>query len=168
MLAVGVAGVLAYTTWVHWRDESIEERLRRYDPAIRRCAAEQDLPPELIRAVIRAESGAEPTAENPRTRARGLMQLLPDAETDAIKRLRIPRGDLFDGGYNIRVGSAYLRMMLDRFDGEVWLAVAAYNWGPGNVERIRREHPGLSSRALIEQFAPAETRKYCAKVIAGR
>jgi len=99
------------------------------DPHIQAAAERYDLPPGLIRAVIRAESGFDPRAVSP-AGARGLMQLMPaTAEMLGV-------GDAFDIGQNIDGGARYLRRMLDRFDGDPTLALAAYNAGPEAVARF--------------------------------
>jgi soluble lytic murein transglycosylase len=80
----------------------------------------------------------------------------------------IGEGDLFDPDYNLRVGTAYLRMMVERFGGDLYLALAAYNWGPTSVSKARKAHPGLTGRELVIRHAPRETRAYCRRVLKGR
>jgi soluble lytic murein transglycosylase len=107
------------------------------------------------------------------------MQIMPSAEREVLRRGdpdrerpglegNYPTGDLFDPEYNVRIGTTYLRLMLDRFDGDVYLALAAYNWGPTNVARVRRANPDLTGRQLVERFAPPVTREYCRRIMPGQ
>ena len=164
LLAAVIFGLLAGLDF--WRDRNIEKRIDRFNEAIAQASRESDLPVPLIRAVIRAESSGEPDAVSS-TGARGLMQLMPDAEQDVLTRLKIPRGDLFNGDYNIRVGAAYLRQMMNRYDNDLYLSLAAYNMGPGKVNKIRQDHPDLTGQQLVEQFVPGGTRLYCQQIIRG-
>lgn len=164
---LGVGGYVTSLAWRGWRDRDIDRRIDRYASDIQRSAAEFDLPVELVRSVIRAESGGDPSAVS-RSNAKGLMQIMAAAEQDAISRLRIAPGDLFDGDYNIRIGCCYLRLLLNRFEGDVYLSLAAYNWGPAQVARVRRDNPTLSGRDLVERFAPKVTAEYCRRIVRGR
>ena len=94
---------------------------------IRRAASTYDLPESLIAAVIRTESAFQANAVSPKG-ARGAMQIMPDTQ----KELGLT--DPYDPEANVMAGSAYLRRQLDRF-GTLELALAAYNAGPGNVEK---------------------------------
>ncbi len=102
---------------------------QRYEPLIQAHAARAGLPPELVRAVIQVESGFNPRARSPKG-AMGLMQLMP--ATAAWLGVNRP----FDPDQNIAGGTTYLRTLLERFDGNLELALAAYNAGPGAVERF--------------------------------
>jgi soluble lytic murein transglycosylase-like protein len=104
--------------------------------------------PRLVESVIRAESAFNPTAVS-RTGARGLMQLMP--QTAAMLGVR----DSFDPRQNIEGGVRHLRYLLDRYPGNVSLAVAAYNAGEGAVD----SHRG------IPPFA--ETQQYVQRVLGG-
>ncbi|MBF0368632.1 MAG: lytic transglycosylase domain-containing protein [Magnetococcales bacterium] len=111
---------------------------------IRKVAKENDLDEGLIRAVIQVESSGNPKALS-RVGAQGLMQLMPaTAESLGVE-------DPFDPEQNIAGGSRYLKKLLNRYDGEKDLALAAYNWGMGNLERR-------------PEAMPAETRNYIVKV----
>jgi soluble lytic murein transglycosylase len=124
----------------------VARRETPYDGLIDHHASLNGVEPELVRAVIQAESAFNPRAISPKGAA-GLMQLMPSiiAEYDVL--------DVFDPADNIRAGVAYLRDLLKRYEGNVELALAAYNAGPTAVAR----HGG--------QVPPyRETRQYVAKV----
>lgn len=106
-------------------DESA--RRARYLPAIREAAQQSGLPEALIGAVIQAESSFRPeTVSN--AGAQGLMQLMPDN----VRELGVT--DAFDPRQNVLAGARHLRAMVDRF-GSLEKSLAAYNAGPGRVER---------------------------------
>lgn len=101
----------------------------RYESIIQRQAERQHLNPDLVRAVIQVESGFDPSARSDKG-AEGLMQLMPSTAADYGVR------DPFDPTENIRGGTAYLRDLLDRYGNDERLALAAYNAGPGTVDRF--------------------------------
>jgi len=115
-----------------------------YGAIIFREARRNDLPPELVAAMVHTESDFRPRLVSNKS-AQGLMQIVPD--TARILGIRDP----FDPEQNIAAGTKYFRYLLNRFDNET-MALAAYNAGEGNVERF----------GGIPPFA--ETRDYIAKV----
>jgi soluble lytic murein transglycosylase-like protein len=107
-----------------------------YDPFIAEAASKYGVPFSLIKAVISVESDFEPYAVS-HAGARGLMQIMPETARD------LGVTDAFDPRENIFAGARYLKELLSRFDGDLPLALAAYNAGPdrvgslGKVPRIR-------------------------------
>jgi soluble lytic murein transglycosylase-like protein len=100
--------------------------------------------PDLIRSVIRAESNFDPDATSSKG-AMGLMQLMPETAKDlGVKKP-------YDISENVMGGTNYLKTLLERYEGKTDLALAAYNWGMGNLER----NPDK---------LPRETRDYIAKI----
>jgi hypothetical protein len=100
---------------------------RPYGDLIREAAHRHEVPEPLVRAVVRAESGFDPEAVSP-AGAQGLMQLMPGTAEE------LGVSDPFDPRENVMAGTRYLRRLLDRYDGDRELALAAYNWGMGNLE----------------------------------
>lgn len=113
---------------------------------VRDLAPQYRLDPNLVLAVIEAESGFDPKALSPKN-AQGLMQLIPETAS------RFGVEDVWDPEQNLHGGMAYLRWLLDRFDGDVELALAGYNAGPKAVER----HGGIPPYT--------ETQTYVARII---
>src|SRR4051812_21712934 len=116
------------------RPEETGERGREFDSIVQEHAVRHAIRPELVRAVIQVESGFNPRALSPKG-AMGLMQLMPAT----ARSLGVV--DPFAPADNIRGGTAYLRHLLDRFDGDESLALAAYNAGPEAVDRYGRQVP---------------------------
>lgn len=101
---------------------------REIGPLLARGARENALAPELLRAVVRRESGFHPCAVS-RAGAMGLMQLMPGTAAS------LGVHDPFDPEQNVLAGSRFLRQLLERYDGDLGLALGAYNAGPGRVDR---------------------------------
>ena len=121
----------------------------RFEPLVQEHAARQSLRPDLVRAVIQVESGFNPHARSPKG-AMGLMQLMPATARD------LGVHNAYDPGENIRGGTLYLRQLLDRFDGDEELALAAYNAGPNAVDRYgRRIPPYRETRDYVRKVSSA-------------
>ncbi|WP_053064153.1 lytic transglycosylase domain-containing protein [Caballeronia mineralivorans] len=106
----------------------------QYDALIDEAASEYGVAASLVRAVVAVESGFDPEARSVKG-AMGLMQVMPDTGK------RFGASDLSDPQTNLRTGTRYLRWLLDRFDSNVPLALAAYNAGEGAVEQYNRSIP---------------------------
>jgi soluble lytic murein transglycosylase-like protein len=111
---------------------------------IRRHAARYRLEEALVRAVIKAESNFNPKAVSHKG-AIGMMQLIPS--TARLMDVHDP----LNPEENIRGGSRYLRLMLDEFDGNLELALAAYNAGPNAVKRHGGIPPFAETRTYVER-----------------
>jgi soluble lytic murein transglycosylase-like protein len=116
-----------------------------YENIIKTASRRYGVEEGLIKAVIKMESNFNPKAVSS-AGARGLMQLMPGTAAGLGVK------DSFDPEQNIMAGTRFLKDMLNKYGGDVDSALAAYNWGPGNVDRSRGA------------FLPRETREYLVKV----
>lgn len=118
----------------------------QYAAEIEREARRFNVDPALVRAVIHAESAFNPRAISPKG-AQGLMQLMPPTAED------LGVTNAMDVSQNIYGGVKYLSWMLDRFNGDTRLATAAYNAGPGAVQRYGGIPPFAETQAYTERVA---------------
>ncbi len=123
-----------------------------YDGYIRKIASRYKVDRHLIKAVIKAESGFNRYAVSKKG-AQGLMQLMPAT----AKTLRV--GDPFDPRQNIDGGTRYLKKLLDTFEGNVSLSLAAYNAGPTRVKR-HNKIPNIPETIRYVQKVLRNYRKY--------
>jgi soluble lytic murein transglycosylase-like protein len=121
-------------------------RWNAYEDLILTHAREQNVRADLVRAVMQVESAFNPFARSPKG-ALGLMQLMPAT----IRQFAVRNP--FDPAQNVRAGVAYLRELLDRYHDNEELALAAYNAGPGAVDKHRQSVPPYR-----------ETRNYVAQI----
>ena len=126
---------------LHWRHTGLADReVKRVAEAVVVEAERHDIDPSLVLAVIQVESGGYNFAVSS-VGALGLMQIMPHTGEMLCAQLGVPwRGAdmLFDPILNIRLGTAYLKALSDRY-GSWDRALAAYNWGPTRIDRrIRR------------------------------
>jgi len=121
-------------------------RSRSYDDLIETHASRNGVRTDLVRAVIQVESAFNARAMSNKG-AMGLMQLMPATARQFGVR------NAFDPSENVRGGVAYLRQLLDKYSGNERLALAAYNAGPGNVDRFGQTVPPFQ-----------ETRDYVARI----
>jgi soluble lytic murein transglycosylase len=127
-----------------------------YEHIVTAHARNYDLQPELLAAVIYAESRFDPEAVSS-AGAVGLMQLLPETAKGIALRTggnRFVVSDLRNPEINVRYGSWYLDHLRDRYDGDLRLALAAYHAGPGNVDSWLDGGGGIAfpeTRDYVEQ-----------------
>ena len=163
LIAVGLL-VAAAATLLPEVDDAVQEVTLplRHDDIIRQQAADKELDPALIAAVIYAESRFRDATSH--AGARGLMQITPQTADEIARRsggTQFRQDDLAQPQINIAYGSWYLRWLLQHYGENEMLAVAAYNAGTGNVDRWIARDPGLTA----DEIPFPETRHYVGKVL---
>jgi soluble lytic murein transglycosylase-like protein len=139
-----------YTVYIKERSaRSLGYTTNQYDHLITGASTRQGVSFSLLKALIKAESNFNPEAVS-RAGAKGLMQIMPAN----IKDLKIK--DPFDPRENIMGGARYLKKLIKRFNGELPLALAAYNAGPSVVER----HQGIPPIKETEEFVEKVLKYY--------
>jgi len=118
----------------------------KVDALIATAAQQQSLDPALLKAVMKQESGFKPCAVSP-VGAQGLMQLMPAT----ARELHVK--NVFDPQQNVQGGAAYLRQLLERYHGDLRLALVGYNAGPGRADQPDAPYP-------------LETQNYVATILA--
>jgi soluble lytic murein transglycosylase-like protein len=124
---------------VNW--DTVPLNRAAFPDIIREVSSVHGVEESLIRAIIHAESAYQPDAKSPKG-AQGLMQLMPPTQADLGVR------DPYDPIENIEGGTRYLAGLLEQFDGDIRLASAAYNAGPGAVER----HQGIPPYPETQEY----------------
>src|SRR5581483_6753129 len=112
------------------------------DSLVSNAAQANGVPPGLVHAVVMAESAGNPSAVSI-AGAQGLMQLMPGTSAGC------GISNAFDPLQNVQCGTGYLRGLLHRYHGDVTLAVAAYNAGPGAVDRYHGVPPYAETQAYV-------------------
>jgi soluble lytic murein transglycosylase len=137
-----------------------------YPSVVRMLEQRESLPPGLIHAVMRQESGFNPEARSP-AGAVGLMQLLPSTARKIADEFGVPYvpEQLFSPWFNLDLAARYLKKLLSSFGGEVPLAVAAYNAGPKAVAHWLQACGDLPLDLWVARIPYAETRGYVQRVM---
>lgn len=139
-----------------------------YGRALRQAAARYGLSPYLVAAVVRAESKGNAQALS-RRGAIGLMQVMPATGTWVAGRMGLRAftpADLRVPAVNLAVGTWYLKTLLEHYDGNLSLAVAAYNGGENNVDRWLARHEWTGARNTEDDIPFGQTRDFVRAVLA--
>ena len=149
-----------------WNDLEIRFPTR-YSKLVMSSAQRDGIDPAWVFGIMRQESLFDPTIRS-RAGATGLMQIMPATGRQVAKDLGMSwsgRPTLIRPEYNIRIGSRYLRMGLDRLSGRHIFATAGYNAGPGRVEQWLASGESVPADIWIELIPFRETRRYLRKVV---
>lgn len=125
---------------------SEKNSLKKFDEYVKKASQKYNVSSDLIHAVIRAESAYNPEAVSIKG-AGGLMQLMPDTAT------QYGVADRFSPEENIDGGTKYLKFLLDRYEGDISLAVAAYNAGEGAVDKYGDIPPYPETKAYVQKVS---------------
>ncbi len=173
-----IASVLAHD-W-GWYDRAIITlgKAKAYDDLERRFplpwqgtilkyAKSRNLPASFVYSIIRSESAFMEDARSPKG-ALGLMQLMPATGKQTAKQIKVKLArshDLMKADKNIPIGTAYMRQMLDRFDGNLAMAAGAYNAGPHRVKSWQPKEACLPAEIWVEMVPFTETRRYIRRAL---
>jgi len=133
-----------YRLYLRTRGIGGKQYLKEYEDVIRKAAEQFGIEANLIKAIIKAESSFDPDAIS-ESGAQGLMQLMPDTAND------MKVDDPFDPEENIFGGTRYLSLLLQRFNQDKRLAIAAYNVGPTTVTKHNAVPPIPQTRRFVEK-----------------
>jgi soluble lytic murein transglycosylase len=138
-----------------------------YRGLINTSAVKYQLDPLLTLAVMREESHFLQDSLSS-SEACGLMQILPKTgkwlAKQALGSAALERSDLFLPSTNIELGSCYLRYLLDKFDNNLLVSIAAYNWGETNMRKWLQNAPKEDVDIFVETLPSDETKRYIKKV----
>jgi len=139
---------------------------RAWSPEIEDAAATASVPPSLVRAVAREESGFAPGAVSP-ARAYGLLQIIRPTARPIARELGLPSGPraLQKPEVNLRIGATLLARLLERYDPHPGVVPAAYNAGPGAADRWLSERREVPFDLWVETIPYDETRRYTRRVL---
>jgi len=138
----------------------------KFEEYVIKYSNEYKLDPYLVWALIKAESGFNPEAISSKN-ARGLMQISENTAIEGAQKLKMDKfkvEDLFDPEVNIRLGCWYFRWLLDQFNNNVDLAIAAYNGGIGNVTNWLKDKSLSSNGHTLDKIPFEETDKFHKRV----
>ncbi|MCL2587927.1 MAG: lytic transglycosylase domain-containing protein [Oscillospiraceae bacterium] len=164
-LVILFVGIIAILAWPRAQQEIQELRFPlRYEELILHYSEERDLDPFLVKGLIQAESSFRSYVTSP-VGASGLMQIMPGTGAWLAERMGIPFEEeyLFDPAYNIRMGTYYLRMLINMFY-HVDTALAAYNAGMGNVGNWLQDERYSDDGETLHTIPFTETRNYVERV----
>jgi soluble lytic murein transglycosylase-like protein len=119
---------------------------KKFNEYVMNASQKYNVDPDLIHAVIKAESSYNPDAVSPKG-AGGLMQLMPDTA------IQYGVTDRFSPEENIDGGTKYLKFLLDKYEGDITLAIAAYNAGEGTVDKYGDIPPYPETRAYVQKVS---------------
>ncbi len=123
---------------------SAETRLKKYEPIIKEASAKFGISRNLIKSVILTESAAKENAVSS-AKAKGLMQLMDNTAREmGVKNVWNPKENIFGG-------SKYLSQMLKKYDGDINKSLAAYNAGPGNVDKYKGIPPFNETQNYVKR-----------------
>lgn len=139
------------------------ERSGRYKEMIRRVMAEEGVPQDLIYLAV-AESGFQPRAINRRSRAGGMWQFMPSGNYGLVRNAYMD--ERYDPEKSTRAYARYMKFLYDQL-GDWYLAMAAYDWGAGNVQRAVEKTGYADFWELYKRNnLPAETKNYVPEILA--
>lgn len=150
----------------YWDDLALRFPVR-YLEQVQSNAFRQNLDPAVVLGVIRQESMLDSRAESP-VGAKGLMQVMPKTGRQIAQEIQQnlkTDSSLFDPDVNIQLGSYYFKKLLQRFNGHVALAAAAYNAGPARVAKWLPSAEAMPADIWVETIPYKETRKYVTSVL---
>ena len=137
----------------------------KYDKYVIAAAKENNIDPYLVFAIIKQESNFDKNACSNK-KAKGLMQILDSTAEEISQDINTEQIDLYDAKTNIYIGVKYFRTLVDRYDGNIRLALCAYNAGLGNVDKwVNSENIYLDSKINISNIPFKETQKYLVNVL---
>ena len=166
----------AYPEWMTEMGEQLPDAVwqilfpLQFQDQLTANATEAGVDPALVAAVIQQESTFDPGAVSA-VGAHGLMQLMPPTGRALARGLGVRRltvAQLHDPATGLKLGTRYLKEMIDRFGGKVERALAAYNAGPHRVAVWNLAHPGLTAEEFVDTIPFSETRIYVMTILAAQ
>ena len=136
-----------------------------YNKNIEACSKKYNLDKYLVMGIISAESNFDSKAQSNRN-AHGLMQLTDETALWCIDHLEldISKNDIKKAEANVEIGCAYMRYLIDKYDGNSLTAIAAYNAGPGNVDKWLEDPRYSNGKGELDRIPFSETAAYVSKV----